>query len=98
MGKVIFTISYNITPEKRAEYLTLTQEMKAHLAQRNKASYSIYEQKGKKNSFTEIFIFSSMTEYDQLEDQDDQTTSYMTRLESLLANGKMKYSTLVEVE
>ncbi len=98
MGKVIFTISYSINPDKREEYFALTQEMKAHIAQRNKASYSIYEQKGKKNSFTEVFIFNSMTEYDQLEDQDDQTTGYMARLENLLASGKMKYSTLVEVD
>ncbi len=98
MGKVIFTISYSINPDKREEYLALTQEMKTHIAQRNKASYSIYEQKGKKNSFTEVFIFNSMTEYDQLEDQDDQTTGYMARLENLLASGKMKYSTLVEVD
>ena len=98
MGKVIFTISYSINPDKREEYLALTKEMKAHIAQRSKASYSIYEQKGKKNTFTEVFIFNSMAEYDQLEYQDDQTTDYMTRLESLLTGGKMKYSTLVEVE
>jgi len=98
MGKVIFTITYSINPDKRGDYLDLTKEMKTHLAQRNKASYSIYEQKGKKNTFSEVFIFGSMAEYDQLEDQDEQTTAYMTRLESLLTNGKMKYSTLVEIE
>ena len=98
MGKVIFTISYSINPDKRDEYLALTKEMKSHLAQTNKASYSIFEQKGKKNSFSEVFIFNSMNEYDQLEDQDDQTTAYMARLEKLLASGKMKYSTLVEIE
>ncbi len=98
MGKVIFTISYSINPDHRDEYIALTQEMKEHVAQRNKASYSIFEQKGKKNSFSEVFIFNSMAEYDQLEDQDDQTTAYMNRLEQLLANGKMKYATLVEVE
>ncbi len=96
MGKVIFTVSYDITPEKRDEYLALVNEMKQTLAQRS-ASYSVYEQKGRKNAFSEIFVFNSLDEYEQMEDQDEQTTAYLSRLESMLAKGKMKYSTLVEV-
>ncbi|HUN66641.1 MAG TPA: hypothetical protein VMW43_11125 [Bacteroidota bacterium] len=97
MGKVVFTVSYDIIPEKREEYLALTREMKAALGQKIRGSYSVYEQKGKKNSFSEVFIFETSADYDQLEDQDDQTAAYMNRLQSLLAHGKMKYSTLVEV-
>jgi len=95
MGKVIFTITYEIMPEKRDEYLALTQELKSHLAGKN---YSIFEQKGKKNSFSEVFICNSMEEYDQLEDQDDQMSGYVDRLETLLVDGKMKYTTLIETE
>ena len=95
MGKVVFTISYDIIPEKRDEYLALTQEMKTHLGGKN---YTVYEQKGKKNSFSEVFLCNSIEEYDQLEDQDEAMSQYVTRLEAFLADGKMKYTTLIEVE
>ena len=98
MGKVIFTISYEIVPDKRDEYLALTQEMKNHLVEKNGKNYSVYEQKGKKNSFSEVFVCNSREEYDQLEDQDDQMSQFIDRLESLLPDGKMKYTTLLEVE
>jgi quinol monooxygenase YgiN len=98
MGKVMFTISYDINPEKRDEFLALTVRMKQHLAQKNGKSYSIYEHKGKKNSFSEVFIFSSMEEYDQLEDQDEQMGQFVQELEQLMVNGKMKYSTLIELQ
>jgi antibiotic biosynthesis monooxygenase (ABM) superfamily enzyme len=94
MGKVIFTISYEVKPERREDYLALSQEMRAYWAGKD---YSIFEQKGKKNVFSEVFIFASMEEYDQLEDQDEKMTSLVERLESYLTNGKMKYTTLVEL-
>ena len=97
MARIIFTISYEINPEKREEYLTLSGQMKEHLSEANGRNYAIYEQKGKKNSFTEIFICASKEEYDQLEDQDDATSQLVQQLETLLVNGKMKYTTLVEL-
>src|SRR5438477_9716494 len=98
MQKVMFTISYDIQPEKRAEYLALSQKMKQHLALDNGRNYSIFEQKGKKNSFIEVFILNSMEEYEELEDQDDTTNQLVQLLEQLLTNGKMKYTTLVELQ
>ena len=98
MGKVMFTISYEINPEKRDEFLALTGRMKLHLAQKNGKEYSIYEHKGKKNSFSEVFVFKNMEEYDQLEDQDEQMGQFIQELETLMVNGKMKYTTLVELE
>ena len=98
MAKVIFTISYDIKPEKRDEYLALSKEMKHHLAGSKGKNYTIYEHKGKKNSFSEVFICNSMEEFDRLEDdQDDTTEELVQRLEDMLTNGKMKYATLVEL-
>ena len=97
MGKVIFTISYEVKPERREEYLALSQEMKSYIAGNTGRNYTIYEQKGKKNHFSEVFLFNSLEEYDQLEDEDEQISALVGRLESLLANGKMKYSTLLEL-
>ena len=97
MSKVMLTISYDIHPEKRSEYLALSQEMKNHIAGMNGKEYSVYEQKAKKNSFTEVFIFKSMEEYDQMEDQDEAMNAMIQRLEAMLAGGKMKYTTLIEL-
>ena len=98
MAKVIFTISYEINPEKREEYLALAGEMRKHIAGNRKKNYAIYEQKTKKNSFSEVFVCNSVAEYDQLEDdQDEATEQLVARLEEMLVNGKMKYSTLVEL-
>jgi len=98
MAKVIFTISYEIHPEKREEYLLLTKEMKEYLTNVKGREYSIYETKGKKNSFSEIFLFSSLNEYDDLEDHDEKMSDLVARLELLLQNSRMKYTTLVELE
>ena len=99
MGKIIFTISYEINPEKRDEYLSLSREMKEHLTGTRGKNYSIYEQKGRKSSFSEVFICNSREEYDRLEDDQDEKTEHLVgRLDGLLSNGKMKYSTLIELE
>ena len=98
MARVIFTISYEINPEKREEYLALSKKMKEHLAGTKGKNYAIYEQKGKKNSFSEVFICNSMAEFDELEDQDEQTEDLVNRLEPFLANGKSKYTTLIELD
>lgn len=98
MGKVIFTISYDIVPEKRDEYLPLSKKMKEHLlGKQGVGEYSIFENKRKQNSFSEVFIFNSMEDYESLEDEDDTMQGLMSQLETMLADGKMKYSTLVEV-
>lgn len=98
MAKVIFTISYDVHPEKRDEYLTLSQTMKSHFKDSNGKDYSIYEQKGKKNRFSEVFIFNDIEEYHALDDQDDKMAELVQKLESLLIGGKMKYTTLLELE
>ena len=98
MGKVIFTISYDIVPEKRVEYLPLSQKMKEHILQKEGVEeYSIFENRRKQNSFSEVFIFNSIDDYDGLEDEDDTMCNLTSQLESMLTDGKMKYSTLVEV-
>jgi hypothetical protein len=99
MGKVLFTISYAIKPELRAEYLQFAKELRAHFTAAGKRDYAIFETKGKKNHFTEVFSFNSMEEYNALEEhQNDQTQELESRVERFLERGGMKYSTLVESE
>lgn len=99
MAKIIFTISYDVKPEKREEYLALARDMQAYIAGTKGKNYGIYEQKNKKNSFLEIFICTDKDEYERLEDDQDETTHEMiNRLDEFLADGKMEFSTLFGVD
>ncbi len=98
MAKIIFKITYSIAPEKRDEYLALNAKMKNHLSGSLGKNYSIYENKTKANKFSEVFICNSQDEFDHLEDHDDITSELVEQINDLLEDGKMQYSTLVEVE
>jgi hypothetical protein len=94
----MFTISYSISPEQRDQYLKLLGELKAHFATLGRKNYSVFESKGKKDHFTEVFLTESMEEFDALEDNhDEKTQELIQRLEACVDEVGMKYSTLVEV-
>lgn len=98
MPKVILQISYDIRPEKRDEYLALAAEMKRLFAVDQKKNYTIYEQKGKKNSFVEEFVCDSIEDYEALEDgMTESGEELINRLETILKDGKARYATLVEI-
>ncbi len=98
MPRVMFTISYAITPERREEYLTLLGELKSHFASLGRKYYMVFESRGKKNKFTEVFLTESPEEFDALEDnQDEKTQELIQRLQECVAKGGMKYSTMDEV-
>jgi L-rhamnose mutarotase len=93
----MFTISYGIKPETREQYLSLVGEMKQHLTALGKHNYSVFEAKGKKNVFTEVFITNSLEEFDGLEDNlDEKTQELISTLEGFVDDGGMKYNTIVE--
>ncbi len=98
MPRVMFTISYTIKPEGRDAYLQLMGEMKKLFVAEGKKNYSVFEVKGKKNQFTEVFLTNSMEEFDALEDnQDERTEALVRKIEEFVDDGGMKYNTLVEL-
>jgi hypothetical protein len=99
MSRVMFTISYSIAPEQRETYLKLIEEMKAQVVTLGWKEYAVYEAKGKKNHFTEIFVAGSIEEFDNIEESiDEKTQGLLQRLEELVDKDGMKYSTMVEVD
>ena len=99
MAKVIFTITYDIKPEKRDEYLALARDMQSYLTSAKGKNYGIYEQKNKKNSFSEVYVCASEDEFERIEDDQDETTHEMiNRLEQYLCSGKMEFATLFGVD
>ena len=97
MAKVLFTISYEIKPVKRDEYLSLASEMKNHFVNILGKGYDVFEQKGTKNVFSEVFTSNSIEEYDDLEDaSDEKIQELISKLEEMII-GKMKYQTLIGI-
>lgn len=98
MPKVTLQISYEVAPEARETYLSLAKEMRTQFVDVRKKDYSVYEVRGKKNSFVEEFVCKSMEEFDALEDDlDEKSEELVNRLESLVKEGKAKYTTLIEI-
>lgn len=98
MSRVMFTISYGIKPEQRSNYLALIVETKSHLINIGKKNYSVFEVKGKKNQFAEVYVFNSEEEFEALDDnQDERTQDLLSKLEACVDDGGMKYTTTVEV-
>jgi hypothetical protein len=94
----MFTISYSIKPERREMYLQLIRDLKEHFTTLGRKNYSVFEAKGKKDHFTEVFLTESLEEFDALEDNhDEKTQELIQKLEALVDKGGMRYSTLVEV-
>jgi hypothetical protein len=92
----MFTISYGIKPEFREQYLGVVKAMKEHLT--GKHNYSVYAAKGKPNHFTEVFVTSSMEEFDSLEDNlDEKAQQLISSLQEFVDDAGMKYNTTVEV-
>ena len=97
MPRVMFTISYAIKPDVRDSYLEHARRMKEHFTTVGKKTYSVFETRGKKNHFTEVFITNSVEEYDTLEDnQDEKTEALIGKLDEFIDENGMKYSTLLE--
>lgn len=98
MAKIILQISYDVQPDKRDSYLALAKSMKTYFAEEKKKNYSIYEMKGRPNTFIEEFVCASPEEYDILEDDTtERAEELVNQLTSMLKEGKTRYATMVEI-
>ena len=100
MSKIIFQISYEIKPEKRDEYLVTIKELKSNLKNNSGKNYNVYEDKNKKNYFTEIYICENEEEYENLENETDDITFDLTNkiFNEYVTDKKANYLTLYEIE
>ena len=98
MGKVVFSISYDIIPEKRNEYLDVVRELKSIIKAEGLESYSVYEKKSKENSFNEIYIYESDEAWENSDEiHNERVDILMTKLSDLVKEKSTQYSTLFEV-
>lgn len=98
MSRVVFSISYDIIPEKRTEYLDVVRELKSIVKAEGLESYSVFEQKSKENSFNEIYIYDSKETWENADEADNERVDIlMTKLSDLIKEKSTQYSTLFEV-
>lgn len=97
MAKVILTIQYEIEDGKREEYLKAIEQLKQHYASNEHITYTVFEQKRKKNAFFETFTAVSEEAFNKFEESDDETADKLSaQLTRYIKNGKAKYATYVE--
>ncbi len=98
MSKVIFAVQYEIEAAKRDVYLSSLPELKSLISAEGLESYSVFELKGKPNSFEEMFVFSSYEAYDAYDDAENERLSMLiSKIETLKVNNTTKYNVLTEV-
>jgi len=98
MSKIIFTIQYELKPDKKEEYLVVIKELKNLLKAEGLESYSVYEVKGKSGHFQEIYSFTTQEAFDAFDDnQNERINILISKLNELTIDNTTKYSTLYEV-
>ena len=98
MPKVIFTIQYEISAEKKDDYLSVIKELKNLLSADGLENYSVYETKGKTNHYQEQYTFSSAEAYEAFDDdQNERINILINKLNDMTVDGSTKYTTLYEV-
>lgn len=98
MSKVLFTINYEIEPEKREDYLKTIRELKSLLKAEGLENYTVYEVKGKSNQFVEQYTFSSDEAFENFDDNTDERINILiNKITDLAVNHSTKYTTLTEI-
>lgn len=98
MSKVLFTIQYEIVPDKRDDYLKVVKELKNLLKADGLESYEVYEVKGKTVSFQELYTFSSMEAYEAFDDMNDERINILVdKINSMSVEKSTRYNTLVQL-
>ena len=99
MSKVIFSIQYELNPEKREEYFRTIRELKNLLKADGLENYSVFETKGKQNSFQEQYTFESMAAFENFDDNTDERINILiNKINDLAVEHSTKYTTLTEIE
>ncbi|MEW6507008.1 MAG: antibiotic biosynthesis monooxygenase [Bacteroidota bacterium] len=98
MSRVIFSIRYQVFPERRQEYLDVVRELKNIIKAEGLESYSVFEQKNKPNNFEEVYLFKNEDSFENFDDnQDERIDILMTKLSDMIKEQTTQYTTSLEV-
>ncbi len=98
MSKVILLVNVELEPGKNEEYLATTNLLRSRFQEMNGVQYAVYENRGKEeNSFTEVFMFNDVADYEAFDDLDDEVANDLFAKIIGMSKRSPKYTTLVEV-
>ena len=87
MGKVIVSVSYEINPDHREEYLALMQQVKKQIKSAAKQEYEVYEDADRPNLMTEIYYVENEKEIQEIiKRQQDKTESLLGQIDSFIVD------------
>jgi hypothetical protein len=88
-----------VNPEKRDDYLESIEELKSLIKENTSSDYLVLENRKISNNFSELYIFDSEEEFDNMEDnQDERTNELIEKIFNLfVVNQKLNYSTKDEI-
>ena len=87
MGKVIFSVSYEVIPEKRDNYLALMRKIKDQIKSSENQDYTLYEDAERPNLMTEVYFLENQGDSaDRKRIQDEQTESLLSQIEQFIVN------------
>ncbi len=98
MGKVIFTIQYELEKDKNEEYLSVIKELKNLLTADDLEEYSVFAVKGKPTHFQAQYTFGSEEAFEAFDDHDDERINLLiNKLSDLTLDHSTKYITLNKI-
>lgn len=97
MAKVLFTVQYEVLPNKREEFLSSMSELKTLISAEGLESYGLFEVKGKANTYAEVYVFASNDAYEAFDDAANERVNILiSKIENFKVHNSTKYSTLLE--
>jgi hypothetical protein len=98
MGKVVFSIRYEVLEDKLEDYFDVIRELKNIITAEELEEYKVYKVQGKKNQYVELYTFANQEAYDNFDDDPDERVDIlMSKLSDLLKPGSSEYLTLSEI-
>ena len=87
MAKIIFSVSYEIIPEKRSEYLALMKKVKKHIIKTSSQDYTVYEDAERPNLMTEVYFLKYEKDVEEVKRlQKNKTESLMGQIGQFILN------------
>ncbi len=87
MGKILFSVSYEIRPEHRDEYFKTMKKIKEFVKESTGLEYTVYEDKDRPNLVSEVFQLDDESKFDKVKEiQEGKADSLFSHLEEFMVD------------
>ena len=87
MGKIIFSVSYEIDPEKRDEYLELMKKVREQIREVTGQDYTVYEDSRRPNLMSEVYYLDNDADFRKVQEmQEEKPFDLIDQIDNYLLN------------